>query len=134
MYKIFFPFSFSFSIENGKNEPLPLCPAFCPPFWGGSSAASPLKIWDAMLPYLKRLFEQKNRNLINLTIFAEMTPLMKISHFAVETNCLKFIWWLSEFCLYFVFYFQLLIKILLWYGFCTNIFCWSGAFFLLFFM
>ena len=32
MYKIFFPFSFSFSIENEKkkNEP----PLFAPPFWG----------------------------------------------------------------------------------------------------
>ena len=59
MYKIFFPFSFSFSIENGKKRtPPPLSPIF-PPFWGGSSAASPLKIWDAMPPYLKRLFEQK---------------------------------------------------------------------------
>ena len=54
-----FPFSFSFFIENGKKELLPLCPPFCPPFWGGSSAARPLKIWDAMPPYLKRLFEQK---------------------------------------------------------------------------
>ena len=58
-----FPFSFSFSFENGKNEPLPLCPPFVPPFaphFGGvSSAASFLKIWDAMPPYLKRLFEQK---------------------------------------------------------------------------
>ena len=56
MYNIFFPFSFSFSIENEKkNEPLPLCP----PFLGGSSAASPLKIWDVMPPYLKTLFEQE---------------------------------------------------------------------------
>ena len=28
MYKIFFPFSFSFSIENGKNEPFPFAPHF----------------------------------------------------------------------------------------------------------
>ena len=55
MYKIFFPFSFSFSIENEKNYPL--SPG--PPFWEGSSAASPLEIWDAMPPYLKTLFEQK---------------------------------------------------------------------------
>ena len=56
MYKIFFPFSFLFSIENEKkNETPPLCP----PFWGGSSAASPLKIWDVMPPYLKTLFKQK---------------------------------------------------------------------------
>ena len=55
-----FPFSFSFSIENGKNEPLPLSPPPLPPILGGFySAASPLKIWDAMPPYLKRLFEQK---------------------------------------------------------------------------
>ena len=54
-----FSISFSFSIENGKKERLSLCPPFCPPFWGGSSAGSPLKIWDVMPPYLKRLFEQK---------------------------------------------------------------------------
>ena len=48
MYKIFFQFSFSFSIENEKIEP-PLCPPpLFPPFWGGSSAASPLEIWDVM--------------------------------------------------------------------------------------
>ena len=32
----------------------PLCPQF---FWGGSSADSPLKIWDVMPPYLKTLFK-----------------------------------------------------------------------------
>ena len=53
--KYFFHFLFRFLLKTEKNEPLPLCP----PFWGGSSAASPLKIWDAMPPYLKRLFEQK---------------------------------------------------------------------------
>ena len=57
--KYFFHFLFRFLLKTEKNEPLPLCPSFCPPFWGGSSAASPLKIWDAMPPYLKRLFEQK---------------------------------------------------------------------------
>ena len=58
MYKVFFPFS----IENEKKwtpslAPLPLFP----PFWGGggSSAASPLEIWDVMPPYLKIIFEQK---------------------------------------------------------------------------
>ena len=35
---------------------------FAPNFGGGSSAASPLKIWDVMPPYLKTLFEQKTRN------------------------------------------------------------------------
>ena len=61
MYELFFPFSFSFSIENEKNDthPLPL-PLFTP-FWGGSSAASPLEIWDVMPPYLKTLFEQKQK-------------------------------------------------------------------------
>ena len=29
-----FYISFSFSIENGKNEPLPLCPPFAPHFGG----------------------------------------------------------------------------------------------------
>ena len=52
MYKIFFSFSFSFSIENEKKN-------FSPHFGGGSSAASPLKIWDVMPPYQKTLFEQK---------------------------------------------------------------------------
>ena len=53
-----FPFSFSFSIENEKKTNLPLCPSF---FFGGGgpSAASHLKIWDVMPPYLRTLFEQK---------------------------------------------------------------------------
>ena len=35
-----------------------------PSIWGGggSSADSPLKIWDAMTPYLKTLFDQKTEN------------------------------------------------------------------------
>ena len=32
------------------------------PILGGSSAASALKIWDIMPPYLKTLFEQKTEN------------------------------------------------------------------------
>ena len=62
MYKIFFPFSFSFSVENGKKTP-PLRKKNAPlePHWG-SRAASPLEIWDVMPPYLKRLFEQKAEN------------------------------------------------------------------------
>ena len=39
----------------------PLNP-LCPQFWRGSSADSPLKIWDVMTPYLKTLFEQKTEN------------------------------------------------------------------------
>ena len=34
----------------------------CPQSWGCSSSAIPVKIWDAMPPYLKTLFEQKTRN------------------------------------------------------------------------
>ena len=34
----------------------------CPPFLGGSSATSPLKIWDVMPHYLKSLFDQKTEN------------------------------------------------------------------------
>ena len=41
------------------NEPPPPLPPLFPPFWGGSSAASPLEIWDVMPPYLKTLFDQK---------------------------------------------------------------------------
>ena len=33
-----------------------------PQFWGGSSADSPLKIWDVIPPYMKTLFEQKTEN------------------------------------------------------------------------
>ena len=58
MYEEFLPFSFSFSIENEKKIPPPFAPSL-PPILGGSSAASPLKIWDLMPPYLKTLFEQK---------------------------------------------------------------------------
>ena len=54
-----FSIFFCFLLKTEKNEPLPLCPPFFSPFLGGSRAASPLKIWDAMPPYLKRLFEQK---------------------------------------------------------------------------
>ena len=50
----FFLFLFRFLFKTKKTNP-PLCP----PFWGGSSAASPLKIWNVMPPYLKTLFEQK---------------------------------------------------------------------------
>ena len=40
----------------------PLDPLY-PQLWGGgSSADSPLKIWDVMTPYLKTLFEQKTKN------------------------------------------------------------------------
>ena len=46
-----------FSIFKYETPP-PLAPLF-PPFLGGSSAASPLEIWDVMPPYLKTLFEQK---------------------------------------------------------------------------
>ena len=60
MYKISFPFSFSFSIENEeKNEPPPSFAPLFPQFWAGSSAATALEIWDVMPPYLKTLFEQK---------------------------------------------------------------------------
>ena len=58
MYKIFFPFFFSIENEKKTNPPPPFAPLF-PPFWGSSSAASPLEIWDVMPPYLKTLFEQK---------------------------------------------------------------------------
>ena len=57
MYKIFFSIFFSFSIENEKKKSNP--PPLFPPFWGGSSATSPLEIWDVMPPYLKALYEQK---------------------------------------------------------------------------
>ena len=48
--KYSFPFSFSFSIENEKKKRTPpsLLPPLCPPFLGGSSAASPIKIWDVI--------------------------------------------------------------------------------------
>ena len=59
MYKIFFPFSFFFSIENEKNEP----PPFAPHFGRLLVPLAPLEIWDVMPPYLKRLFEQKAENL-----------------------------------------------------------------------
>ena len=57
--KYFFPLSFSFSIENEKKNEPPLAPSFPSILGGGSSAASPLEIWDVMPPYLKILFEQK---------------------------------------------------------------------------
>ena len=59
MYKIFFHFLFRFLLKTKKKRTLPPLPPLFPPFWGGSSAASPLEIWDVMPPYLKTLFEQK---------------------------------------------------------------------------
>ena len=53
----FFHFIFRFLLKTEKNTNPP--PPFAPHFGGGSSAASPLKIWDVMPPYLKTLFEQK---------------------------------------------------------------------------
>ena len=59
--KYFFPFSFSFSIENEKKRtPLFALPPFGPHFGGILVPLySLLKIWDVMPPYLKTLFEQK---------------------------------------------------------------------------
>ena len=57
----FFHFLFRFLLKTEKKEALPLCPPFCPPFLGGSSAASPLKIWDAMPPYLKSFLSKKQK-------------------------------------------------------------------------
>ena len=69
-------FSYVFYWKQKKNTP-PLCPSF----WGGSSAASPLKIWDVMPPYgaipeetfksKKQKIDKKNDHFI----FAETTPL-----------------------------------------------------------
>ena len=52
--KYFFSFLFVYWKRKKIEPPPPL-----PLFWGVSSAASPLKIWDVMPPYLKTLFEQK---------------------------------------------------------------------------
>ena len=55
----FFHFLFRFLLKTKKNQPNPPLPTLCPHFeGGGSSDASPLKIWDVMPPYLKTLFEQ----------------------------------------------------------------------------
>ena len=64
-------------INNEKRQIWTPCGHLLPPILGGggSSATSPLKIWDVMPHYLKTLFEQKNRKLIILTIFAWTTPL-----------------------------------------------------------
>ena len=63
IYKIFFHFLFRFLLKTKKkNEKF--APPFAPPFpsWGGSSAASPLEIWDVLtLEDLKTLFEQKTK-------------------------------------------------------------------------
>ena len=56
--KYFFNFLFRFLLKTKINEPLPPFPSIL----GGSSAASPLEIWDVMPPYLKTLFEQKTEN------------------------------------------------------------------------
>ena len=50
--------------ENKQWKKTNLYPLWTPfaPILGGSSAASPLKIWDVMPYYLKTLFEQKTEN------------------------------------------------------------------------
>ena len=73
-------------MKKKKRIQPPFAPVF-PPFWGGSSAANPIEIWDVMPPYLKTLFEQKNRNLIILTIFAQTTPLSWHMFFFFIPNC-----------------------------------------------
>ena len=73
-----FPFSFSFSIENEKNEQTLFAPPPLPPILEGSSAASPLKIWDVMPPYLKTLFEQKTEKKPLLPCAAYMQRSAKI--------------------------------------------------------
>ena len=49
-------------INNEKDKFEPPLDSFCPQFLGGSSATSPLKIWDVMPHYLKTLLEQKTEN------------------------------------------------------------------------
>ena len=56
--KYFLYFLFRFLLKTKKKRTPPFAPLF-PPFWGGSSAASPLEIWYVMPPYLKTIFEQK---------------------------------------------------------------------------
>ena len=56
MYKILFHFLFRFLLKTKNTNPPPFAPIMG---GGGSSAASPLKIWDVMPPYLKTLFKQK---------------------------------------------------------------------------
>ena len=72
MYKIFFPFSFSFSIENEKKRTPPL-----PPIFGGFQCRQPPKNLgrNAPIPEDTKSFLTKNRNLIILTIFAQSDPL-----------------------------------------------------------
>ena len=84
MYKIFFPFSFSFSIENEKktNPPPPLCPLF----GGDSSAASPLKIWDVMPPYLKTLLKSKKQKFDNFDHFAQSDPLKAANNVSISQH------------------------------------------------
>ena len=55
----------------------PLDPLY-PQFWEGSSADSPLKIWDVMTPYLKTLVEQKQK-IDNFDLFCLNDPLKVLS-------------------------------------------------------
>ena len=90
MYKIFFPFSFSFSIENEKNELWPPFAPIFPPFWGVLVPLAPLKIWDVMPPYLKTLFEQKQK-FDNFDHFRPDDPLKLnvFSLYVLSTCCLS---------------------------------------------
>ena len=49
-------------INNEKRQIWTPSGLLLPPILGGSSATSPLKIWDAMSHYLKTFFEQKTEN------------------------------------------------------------------------
>ena len=112
IFSIFF--SFSVENENKKSNP-PLLPPLFPPFWGGSSAASPLEIWDVMPPYLKTLYEQKTEIYIYLiyiyiyiyiylyipeipedTLWAKNRNLIIFTIFAQTTPLNEVIFWSSQ--------------------------------------
>ena len=72
----FFPFSFSFSIENEKKWPPPLYPLFAPNFGGVLVPLAPKNL-GRNAPIPEDSFWAKNRILIILTIFAWTIPLIK---------------------------------------------------------
>ena len=87
MYKYYFHFLFRFLLETKKTNPPSLAP-LCPPFWGGSSAASPLEIRDVMPPYLKRLFSKKQK-IDNFDHFCLDDPLRENENAQICSNKMK---------------------------------------------
>ena len=70
-------YNYHFATIRAISNPLRI--PFVSPFLGGSSAASPLKMWDVVGPYMRTLFKHKKLKILNN--FDEKALLMCCSNF-----------------------------------------------------